>query len=73
MEPETLRRLFEPFYTTKKNCTGLGMAIARKIAELHRGELKIKSKLGSGRWRRYACPGIERADNTLGIEKRLSF
>jgi len=48
MDPETLRRLFEPFYTTKKNGTGLGMAIARKIAELHRGELQIKSRPGVG-------------------------
>jgi PAS domain S-box-containing protein len=48
METETLRRLFEPFYTTKEKGTGLGMAIAKKITELHRGDLKVTSKKGEG-------------------------
>ncbi|HKP12810.1 MAG TPA: ATP-binding protein [Blastocatellia bacterium] len=48
MDAETLRRLFEPFYTTKEKGTGLGMAIARKITELHRGELLIHSRKGQG-------------------------
>ena len=48
MEAETLRRLFEPFYTTKEKGTGLGMAIAKKITELHRGDLKVTSKKGEG-------------------------
>ena len=48
MDAETLRRLFEPFYTTKEKGTGLGMAIARKIAELHNGELDVKSRKGQG-------------------------
>jgi signal transduction histidine kinase len=48
MDEETLKRLFEPFYTTKEKGTGLGMAIAKKIAELHRGDLKVKSKKGVG-------------------------
>ncbi|HEY6332171.1 MAG TPA: ATP-binding protein, partial [Blastocatellia bacterium] len=48
MDAETERRLFEPFYTTKKMGTGLGMAIAKKIAELHRGDLSVKSQKGKG-------------------------
>jgi PAS domain S-box-containing protein len=48
MDAETLRRLFEPFYTTKEKGTGLGMAISRKIAELHHGELIVRSQKGRG-------------------------
>jgi signal transduction histidine kinase len=48
MDKETLRRLFEPFYTTKSRGTGLGMAISKKIAELHRGDLVVASKEGEG-------------------------
>jgi PAS domain S-box-containing protein len=48
MDAETLRRLFEPFYTTKEKGTGLGMAIAKKITELHSGDLQVMSKKGEG-------------------------
>jgi signal transduction histidine kinase len=48
MDEETLRRLFEPFYTTKSTGTGLGMAIARKIVEQHRGRLDVTSEEGKG-------------------------
>ena len=48
MDDETKRRLFEPFYTTKTNGTGLGMAIAKKITELHRGDLTVSSRKGEG-------------------------
>ena len=48
MDMETQRRLFEPFYTTKEKGTGLGMAIARKITELHQGDLTVKSRKGKG-------------------------
>jgi PAS domain S-box-containing protein len=48
MDAETMRRLYEPFFTTKSRGTGLGMAIARKITELHRGELSVWSRKGIG-------------------------
>jgi signal transduction histidine kinase len=48
MDAETLRRLFEPFYTTKEKGTGLGMAIAKQIAELHGGDLSMQSRSGEG-------------------------
>ena len=46
--PENLQRIFEPFYTTKPDGTGLGMAVTRKIIEAHGGRLDIQSKVGQG-------------------------
>jgi signal transduction histidine kinase/ActR/RegA family two-component response regulator len=47
---DDLARIFEPFFTTKryKKGTGLGLPIAKKIIENHRGKLMVKSKLGKG-------------------------
>src|SRR6266571_1289000 len=48
MSEETVSRLFDLFYTTKADGTGLGMAIARAALEAHGGELKVASVLGQG-------------------------
>lgn len=45
---EQQRRIFEPFFTTKTHGTGLGMAIARRIVEAHRGQLKAVRPTGPG-------------------------
>ncbi|MBB6730225.1 ATP-binding protein [Cohnella zeiphila] len=46
--PEKLEHLFEPFYTTKTNGTGLGLALCLSIVERHRGKIRVESKLGEG-------------------------
>jgi len=45
---ESLRRLFEPYYTTKEQGTGLGLLIAQKIMRSHQGSVEIKSAEGRG-------------------------
>ena len=41
-------RIFEPFFSTKPAGTGLGMAIARRIIERHKGSIDIESEEGLG-------------------------
>ena len=48
IRPETLPNIFRPFFTTKGHGTGLGLSLAKRIAEDHGGELNVSSKLGQG-------------------------
>lgn len=57
MSRETLDRIFEPFYTTKGSGTGLGLALAHRIVERHRGRMEVTSKPGTGTRVRVCLPG----------------
>lgn len=48
MSPETLRHIFEPLFTTKKNGTGLGLPVTRHVVTRHGGELFVESAPGVG-------------------------
>jgi signal transduction histidine kinase len=48
MSPEVRARLFEPFYTTRADGTGLGLPLARRIARAHGGEIDVESAPGAG-------------------------
>ena len=56
MEPEHREKIFLPFYTTKPTGTGLGMAIVKKIMDLHGGEIEIDSAPGRGTTVRLVIP-----------------
>jgi len=48
MDDETIKRIFEPFYTTKFTGRGLGMSAVLGIIRSHKGALQLSSKPGRG-------------------------
>ena len=48
MSEETVSHIFEPYFTTKANGTGLGLAMAYKIIKEFSGDIRVKSKKGEG-------------------------
>ena len=48
MSEHTLARMFDPFYSTKDQGRGLGMAAVRGIVRSHRAALRVTSKEGQG-------------------------
>lgn len=48
IDPQHLENIFNPFFTTKKDGVGLGLAIVSKIVDLHGGKMSVDSEPGKG-------------------------
>jgi signal transduction histidine kinase len=53
---EAREKLFRPFFTTKERGTGLGLALAKKVADAHRGTLELLAREGGGTVARLTLP-----------------
>jgi hypothetical protein len=62
---EATERLFEPFYTTKTNGMGMGLAISRSIVDAHGGRLWTEPKRDAGTIFSFDVPVV-----TSGVESR---
>ena len=48
IKPNVMKKIFEPYFTTKNNGSGLGLSIARRIAEAHGGAITVDSGASRG-------------------------
>jgi two-component system sensor histidine kinase PilS (NtrC family) len=62
---EELPHIFEPFYTTKKRGTGLGLMIVQRIVRAHGGRIELESQVGRGTTFRIWLPLHERKPRLL--------
>lgn len=62
---EQINRIFEPFYTTKKKGTGLGLMIVQRIVRAHNGRMDLESHVGKGTVFRIWLPLYERKTKLL--------
>lgn len=70
MDDDQLEKIFNPFYTTKEEGTGLGMAITHRIVEDHGGIMNIDSSPGEGTTVEILLPTEESA-SPLGRSSRV--
>ena len=63
LNDEAMKRLFDPFYTTKAQGTGLGLAISRQIVANHDGEITVTNNEYGGATFHVALPLHEEDSN----------
>ncbi len=48
IQEEVLDKIFVPFFSTKKNGSGIVLTLCKQIMMLHHGKLQVQSKVGIG-------------------------
>ena len=64
MDADVLKRMFNPFFTTRPTGTGLGLAIVHRIVEAHGGHVAVANRSGGGTTVSLCLPPRPSNDNT---------
>ena len=68
---ENLNNVFEPFFTTRSDGTGLGLAVVRAVVHSHNGEISIERAIPKGTIFNVELPVYE-IENNLVTNKALA-
>ena len=63
-----LAKIFEPYFTTRDNGTGLGLTLVFKIIQEHRGEIAVESREGEGTNFEITLPVYQKETRLIGYE-----
>ena len=69
IEDEHLKKIFDPYFTTKQKGSGLGLAVAFSIIDKHSGRITVDSEIGIGSKFTIYLPAIEELDSELEENK----
>ena len=48
VDPSVRDKIFQPFFTTRRDGTGLGLALVQKIVVTHNGRVTVSNEAGGG-------------------------
>jgi PAS domain S-box-containing protein len=67
LDPNTIQRIFDPFYTTKPSGMGMGLSISRSILQQHGGRLWAAPKDGPGTSFHFTLPKYDKKEQHAGV------
>lgn len=68
IDSQRIKKIFEPFYTTKETGTGLGLLIVERVVREHGGWVDVSSKKGKGTTFRISFPSSEKRTRLLEVQ-----
>src|SRR5271157_755506 len=67
LDPNTMGRIFDPFYTTKASGMGMGLSISRSIVQNHGGRLWATANDGPGTSFHFTLPKYHKEESNAGV------
>lgn len=69
IDEKFLAKIFDPYFTTKKTGSGLGLAVTFSIVKKHKGHITVHSKIGEGTTFTVYLPAIEKVKMDIKQEE----